>query len=127
MIADDERRSHGRGQGGWRFRANGDVEIHRRRFADRALDLRYLFTLFLSSIAVGKGREGRGEVGDGGPEELESVISESTLAAATTDHTHRRVAKREKQKDSERRKEIERERQTARKNRNAKERGEEMM
>lgn len=26
MIADDERRSHGRGQGGWRFRADGDVE-----------------------------------------------------------------------------------------------------
>lgn len=53
-------------------------------------------------IVDGRGREGRGEAGGGGPEELESVISESTLAAATTDHTHRRVAKREKQKDSKR-------------------------
>lgn len=107
MIADDERCSHGRGQGGWRFRADGDVEA----FIED--DLRtgpWIFGTFLpfslGGIAVGRGREGReGEAGGGGPEELESVISESTLAAATTDHTHRRVAKREKQKDSERWKE----------------------
>lgn len=67
MIADDERCSHGRGQGGWRFRADGDVEA----FIED--DLRtgpWIFGTFLpfslGGIAVGRGREGRGEAGRGG-------------------------------------------------------------
>lgn len=64
VIADDERCSHGRGQGGWRFRADGDVEA----FIED--DLRtgpWIFGTFLpfslGGIAVGRGREGRGEAG----------------------------------------------------------------
>lgn len=67
VIADDERCSHGRGQGGWRFRADGDVEA----FIED--DLRtgpWIFGTFLpfslGGIAVGRGREGRGEAGRGG-------------------------------------------------------------
>lgn len=85
------------------LRADGDVEAFIEddlRIA--VLDLRYLFTLFprrhrdrvgaRKTRRSGKGRR-TGRAG--------SVISESTLAAATTDHTHRRVAKRGEEKDSE--------------------------
>lgn len=67
MIADDERRSHGRGQGGWRFRADGDVEAF---IEDDLRTGSCIFGTFLpfslGGIAVGRGRKGRGEAGAGG-------------------------------------------------------------
>lgn len=93
----------GGGQSGCGFRADGDVEAFiEDDLRTGALDLRAFLPFSLGGIAVGRGREGGGETEGRGPEGPESVISESTLAAATTDHTHRRVAKREKQKDSDR-------------------------
>lgn len=66
MIADDERRSYGRGQGGRRFRADGDVEAF---IEDDLRTGSWIFGTFLpfslGGIAVGRGREGR-EEGSGG-------------------------------------------------------------
>lgn len=85
------------------LRANGDVEAFIEddlRIA--VLDLRYLFTLFPRRHRDWVGaRRTRGSEEERRTGRAGSVISESTLAAATTDHTHRRAAKREKQKDSE--------------------------
>lgn len=97
------------------FKAVGDVEAFiEDDLRTGVLDLRYLFTLFPRRH---RGREGARRTRRGGKRgtgRAESVISESTLAAATMDHTHRRVAKREKQKDSEGREEKEEERERKR-------------
>lgn len=83
---------------GWVFRADGDVET----FIEDDLRTGIFGTFLPFSLGGIAGRERarrtRRNGRERGPEELESVISESTLAAATTDHTHRRVAKRKKQK-----------------------------
>lgn len=105
------------------LRADGDVEAFIEddlRIA--VLDLRYLFTLFLRRHCGRVGARRTERNGEGrGTGRAGSVISESTLAAATTDHTHRRVAKREKQRKIARsRRDRQREGEIVRKNRSGK-------